>query len=241
MLNIETESSGAQSRLTPALALMFFTDAQGRAHTYKVPLHQVAEDEYELGAPVQGTAADLQALRSCLDGGVYLHHEHVLSSGNGTLLWWVPAGRRALFFDVRVEAAKGIEALNGRPVPHPPLLFRTQGGLLSVFALRENARPTLETALYRAPYWNMFDHGRMCMGTVKLPPTIDPQRPEEVTQRFFESNFSGASRLDLSAYPASHQQMWEEADRLGRFDPQWLLPEQGVKTLKEALTCTGTR
>jgi PRTRC genetic system protein B len=240
-MNIESDHTEHESKLTPGLALIFYHDSKGRAYPYKLPLVPVSEDEFDFGAPIQGSADDLRALRQCLDGGITLHHEHVLSNPSGVLLWWVPAAPRELMFDVRVTAAAGVEKLNGKAIPQPPLLMLTEGSTLYVYALAENKRPDVNTRLYKAPYWNMFENGQMCMGTVKLPDVIDAQNPEASTRRFFQSNFSGPSRPNISNHPRSHQEMWQDAIKQGAFDPSWLVEEQRIKTVKELMSCKFTR
>ncbi|WP_189091570.1 hypothetical protein [Deinococcus ruber] len=224
--------------MTPKLIVVFYQEEQGAVHPYKIPISQDDAGGYVLGAPIQGTARDVQVMRSCLEGGMTLLHEHVLYAGLGVLMWWVPAGRAPLHFLSKIKEASSIEALNGRPVPQPPLLMLLQGRTLRVFALQENKRPTMTTRLYKAPYWNMFADGKMCTGTVKIPDVIDPQKPEDITRLFFQSNFSGASRQSISNYPASHQEMWQEADRRDSFDPAWLMEEPRITTIKELMTCT---
>jgi PRTRC genetic system protein B len=240
-MNIESDHSEQEAKLTPGLALIFYHDTGGRAYPYKLPLMPMGEDEFTFGAAIQGSADDLRVLRQCLDGGITLHHEHVLSNSSGVLLWWVPAAPRELMFGVRVTAAAGIQKLNGQAIPQPPLLMLTQGRTLYVFALAENKRPDVNTKLYKAPYWNMFENGQMCMGTVKLPDVIDAQHPEAITDRFFRSNFSGASRQNISNHSRSHQEMWEDAAKRGAFDPAWLVEEQKIKTVKELMSCQFTR
>jgi len=38
-----------------------------------------------------------------------------------------------------------------------------------VRALAENCRPSANTRLYNAPYWNTDAHGRVCLGSMRVP------------------------------------------------------------------------
>ena len=51
--------------------------------------------------------------------------------------------------------------MNGKLYPHPPLLFKACGSHLWVRALAKDERPTAETKLCMAPYWNCYDNGRV--------------------------------------------------------------------------------
>ncbi len=80
---------------------------------------------------------------------------------NGTVLWYTKAQVRELFF---VESL-GIP--NGKAYV-PPMLWKASKSRLSVFALKSNRRPTLKTPLYRSPFFNVYDDGRVCLGTIKI-------------------------------------------------------------------------
>ena len=56
----------------------------------------------------------------------------------------------------------------------PAMLWVAAKGMLYVFALDSDARPTPETRLYRAPHCNVYDDGRVCTGTAPLPARSDP-------------------------------------------------------------------
>jgi PRTRC genetic system protein B len=62
-----------------------------------------------------------------------------------------------------------LKNLNGKLCPHPPLLFKACGSHLWVRALAKDERPEAETKLYMAPYWNCYDNGVCCTGSMKIP------------------------------------------------------------------------
>ncbi len=95
---------------------------------------------------------------------VYIPENVVVSSYDGTVIWWRLAGRVFLFF----TEATGIRSGSA---PMPPMLFRLAGKSLSAWALMKNARPLPETLLYRAPLFNISMDGRVCMGNIKTPKT----------------------------------------------------------------------
>lgn len=95
-----------------------------------------------------------------------------------TMLWWLPAGIKHLFFDKSTNIPSGL-------APLPPLLFRFNGIGLTVFALKENTRPTPATTLWHSPFWN---YG--CMGNVSLPQNPTPSDTEKLQNLYFRSAFN---------------------------------------------------
>ena len=97
------------------------------------------------------------------------------------IVWWAPACERIVFFSDR-GADPALKNMNGKLYPHPPLLFKACGSHLWVRALAKDERPTAETRMYMAPYWNCYDNGVCCTGSMKIP-----------QESFFQSEFTHAS------------------------------------------------
>ena len=82
------------------------------------------------------------------------------------IAWWARATREVMFFGgVDPEARE----LDGATYPHPALVFKVTGRELFVRALERNERPTGETLLKTAPYWNCDSAGRVCLGSMRVP------------------------------------------------------------------------
>jgi PRTRC genetic system protein B len=90
---------------------------------------------------------------------------NILSRTPELIVWWSPEKRRLMFFG---EGNKDATELNGRMYPHPGLVFMLNGRELLVRALGENRRPTADTRLKNAPYWNTDAHGRVCLGSMRV-------------------------------------------------------------------------
>ncbi len=108
------------------------------------------------------------------------------STEKGTVIWHTKAQSKQLFF---VESL-GIP--NGKAYV-PPLLWKASKQKLSLFALKSDRRPSERTKLFHAPFFNVYNNGSVCMGTVH----IDIKKSvtvEEFTQAweqyFFNSYFS---------------------------------------------------
>lgn len=118
---------------------------------------------------------------------------NVLAENRDAILWWRPAGLTPMWFKTATPEPR-LTALNGVPLPQPPLVFRAMKrghGGLCVWALAENVRPTASTPLYHAPYMNMAAAPHVCLGTLRegaIKPT--ESTPTEWERVFFDSNFS---------------------------------------------------
>ena len=131
--------------------------------------------------------------------------EHCLCWESGLMAWWRPAGRRRIFFKAQNDA---LNAISGLEVMHPPLVFRARENELSIWALNQDKRPTAETLLCRAPYFNVYDAGNMCTGSVRLPGSVRPDQTALWEECFFGSNFSHGNTQGVVAHPGSHTAYW---------------------------------
>lgn len=80
---------------------------------------------------------------------------------NGSVLWYTKAQQRQLFFIESLEIANGKANM-------PPMLWFADKQRLSVFALKSDRRPSETTTLYHAPFFNVYENGNVCMGTVDV-------------------------------------------------------------------------
>ena len=111
---------------------------------------------------------------------------HINPSENGSVLWYTKAMKRQLYFVENLEIPNGIAEI-------PPMLWFANRRSLSVFVLSNNRRPTEKTKLYHAPFFNVYENGKVCMGTVDV--NIQKSASvEEFTEKwedyFFNSYFS---------------------------------------------------
>ena len=91
----------------------------------------------------------------------------------------------------------------------------------SVFALRENARPSPDTRLYTAPYYNVWEDGAICVGNVSTPERILLCGTDQMA--FFASYLRHLLmlldvRAEIAASPSQ-----EALSRLGRIDERTLV------------------
>ncbi|WBX97870.1 PRTRC system protein B [Chryseobacterium gambrini] len=86
---------------------------------------------------------------------------HINPSKSGSVIWYTKAQERQLYFVRNLEIPNGIAKV-------PAMLWFADKEQLSVFALINDKRPTEKTALHYAPFFNVYDDGSVCMGTVDV-------------------------------------------------------------------------
>jgi len=103
-----------------------------------------------------------------------------------------------------------LDQLSGKRFPQPALLFRASEGHLAVRALAEIERPTPKTKLFRAPYWNVYESGDVCLGSTKVPREASVASLPRWEQAFFESEFIHANvAKKLTEFPGGFVAMWK--------------------------------
>ena len=222
---------GANRRFILRNALLVYGDGSGAF----VTLHEVRGEKE--GAPYLGPGQSLTTafLRSLAHGlGVRMAPEilpeNVLARTPDLIVWWTRAQHRCMFFGGGSEEAK---KLNGCTYPHPGLVFKIWGRDLFVRALAADIRPSAETRLLTAPYWNTDSRACVCQGSMRVPEEVSAQSIAGWEAAFFGSEFthpSGAVRL--TSHPGGFAGLWSSlADSKGTFPTEFLVDAK--QTLRE--------
>jgi PRTRC genetic system protein B len=180
----------------PKAALVVFT-ASGFAAPY-IEYY----DMDERGCPVNPhplTVREAQSLAKALDtrehaGKAFLRPEGVLPdnvlhldpSENGSVVWYTKPQRQKLYFAESLGLENGTVAL-------PALVWKANKKEMQIFALKGTAKPKTETPLYHAPFFNLYQKGYVCMGTVNVAIKSAASLEEFISAwhaYFFESYFS---------------------------------------------------
>lgn len=133
--------------------------------------------------------AESPELKSGFAVGGELHPENLLlinADNNGTLIWYTPAQKVGLFFRADLGITEGQAFV-------PPLLWQANRTELSLWALKSEERPNLETVLYHAPFFNMYENAKVCLGNVErnIPVKATMSEVMAIWERYFwESSFS---------------------------------------------------
>ena len=114
------------------------------------------------------------------------HILHINPSENGSVLWFTKSMKRQLFFTENLGISNGTAEVTA-------MLWLANKRSLKIFALSSNRRPTEKTELFYAPFFNVYENGNVCMGTVDVN-IQNSNSLEEFTEKwenyFFNSYFS---------------------------------------------------
>lgn len=140
-----------------------------------------------------------------------------------TIVWWMPTCTRTMFFSDRGGDA-ALQKMNGKGYPQPPLVFKASGSHLWVRALPENRRPKSDTKMCMAPYWNCYDNGVVCTGTMTIPREKSVTAIELWEQSFFQSEFTHAAGVGKhTKYPGGLLAMWQSLGNKKRCPRKYLI------------------
>lgn len=147
----------------------------------------------------------------------------------GAVLWYTKAQKRQLYFVDGLQIPNGIAYV-------PPMIWYANKNSLSVFALKSDRRPTEKTPLYFAPFLNIYEDGKVCMGSVNIS-IKNSASVEDFTKAwedyFFNSYFS---HLLVSDSPIKDNcvNLWKDLIQTGKPFPIVVLKKKN-KTLKNLL------
>lgn len=212
-------------------AVLLYQDGSQAFATLHEVKHRPNEAPY-LTAGQSVTTGFLEALAKGLGASMAAEvlPEHVLTRTPELIAWWSRARTRLMFFG---EGNAETRVLNGKMYPHPALVFMIQGRELFVRALAENRRPSAHTRLCNAPYWNTDAHGRVCLGSMRVPDETGVASLASWEHAYFASEFthpSGAVRL--TTHPGGFVGLWSSLSRRKRPFPVKFLAES-KQTLQE--------
>jgi len=209
----------------------------GDQHHAFATLHEVARQED--GPPMLGPARPLslaflrelgRGLGSQVAPGIL--PANVLARTPEMVVWWSPAARRPMFFGAADEEAR---KLNGGIFPQPPLVFKVRGGELFVRALVRNVRPESTTRLMTAPYWNVGQDAKVCLGTARAPKDASVASIPAWQDAFHRSEFTHAlGAVRLTTHHGGFVGLWRSLEKKKRFPTRYL--SEAKETLRDFVT-----
>jgi PRTRC genetic system protein B len=214
-------SIGENQRFELREALLVYGDRQRSFVTrHQIVLHKNAPPTLDPAQPL--TFAFIESLVHSLYGGstAEVLPENVLAKGDRMIVWWTPACRRQMFY--QNSEGKASE-LNGHIFPQPPLVWRVDGTELKIRALIGNKRPGAGTKLAVAPFWNLSDDGRVCVGTMRHPDNASVKSISEWERSFYESAFTHANVGRLTRHEGGFEGLWSGLDQCKRFPLETLI------------------
>lgn len=222
----------------PQAALVFYQADETSKDTYveyfdmdrngqPINAHPLTLREANQLAKALKTAKEEKEPRLKINGILGSHILH-LDPRNGKVIWFTKAGQRQLYFTESLGILKGRANV-------PPMLWAANKNSLFVFALKSNRRPNESTPLYYAPFFNVYENGNVCMGTVNVQ-IKESTSVEEFTssweQYFFNSYFSHLN--DQNPIKGNCVCLWNDLINTGKPFPKEVLKKTN-KTLKNLL------
>ncbi|GAA0886471.1 prokaryotic E2 ligase family D protein [Sphingobacterium siyangense subsp. cladoniae] len=153
---------------------------------------------------------------------------HINPSEKGMVLWYTKAQQRQLYFVDSLGIPNGTAQV-------PPMLWLANKNSLTVFALANDRRPSEKTSLHYAPFFNIYEKGNVCMGTVSID-IKNSASVEEFIQAwehyFFNSYFSHSLCENLTKKNIVN--LWKDLISTDKPFPKEALKKNN-KTLKNLL------
>lgn len=167
-------STVLNTQVSPRVVITVYTDKAHNNQYLEERKVRIVRGKAELSAPMpvtEGIIRNISALYRKHEGeemAMGLIEPHLLYANNkGTcsVMWWRPADVKGLNFrDKLVKMVKGKQS----SWPVPATLWLVHGGSLYVWALMDDGRPDGKTKLYNAPFFNIYDDARVCLGTAPI-------------------------------------------------------------------------
>ncbi len=175
---------------------------------------------------------NLAANLSAMSRGAQWFPPEVIAISMTSIVWWKPRTKRRIWFRT---GETDLDALNGRLVHHPALLFMVSGHSLHVMALAGNERPTPATKLYRAPYLNCFsDDGHVQLCGCRPPEYADADNLQVWESVFYDSAFTHGETQRVTALKGGSAALWKAQQTNKIFPASALISAK--QTLKEYLS-----
>lgn len=173
-MDIESKCLSNEATYGVSHAILLYGKQTGYSNSREICFASIHDVEAKKGTPTikPGQAIAKKALfeaLKCLAPDDYvddkeLFTENILAKGHDHLVWYSKPMKRQTWFNCK-EMGGEASALT----EHPGVVFAVSKGKWYVFALKGDQRPTPETTLYVAPYFNVWAGGHICIGNVDLP------------------------------------------------------------------------
>jgi len=147
---------------------------------------------------------------------------NILAKGSDYLVWFCKPQKRQVFF--KCSEFDGESALTD----HPGLIFMIGKGKWYVFATKTSMRPTANTPLYVAPYFNVWKGGHICTGNIDTPKGKMKFNTAAWEEAFFRSYFSHPNQHEkgaLTTFRGGIFALWKALMKGRIFPKETLVPE----------------
>lgn len=145
-----------------------------------------------------------------------LHLHHVQKA---SVVWFTPAQTQSIFFAETLGIPTGSAQV-------PAMVWKAGIDQLSVYALGSNKKPSEQTALFHAPFFNVYENGNVCMGTVDIQIPKTASLEEFITQweNYFWNSYFSHLMQDFNPVTGNIVQLWKQ-----QVEQQTAFPVQCLK------------
>jgi PRTRC genetic system protein B len=147
----------------------------------------------------------------------------------GKAIWFTKAMQKELYFTESLGIPYGRANV-------PAMLWIANRNSLSLFALGSNRRPTEKTKLYNAPFFNVYEDGNVCMGTVdvRIRKTASLEEFTIAWESYFFNSYFSHLMQDYNPINGNCVSLWQELIETGKSFPTEVL-KKTTKKLKNLL------
>jgi len=225
---------------TPVKALLIHQSQQNTEHVY-VEAYDISSN----GKPVNAhplSAKETIALADSLNTSSELKNNYLKSKGllpdkvlyihpstHGFAVWYTPEQQVDVLFKENLQIPCGRAYV-------PPLIWKADKSNLQLYAIKTQGKPSIKTPLFRAPFFNLYEDDRVCMGTVDMG--MDKVNCLDDFMAAWERSYwnSYFSHLigEISPVGGNIVQLWQQQVNTQRKFPQDVL-KANDKTIKDLI------
>ncbi|WP_175579916.1 PRTRC system protein B [Chryseobacterium aureum] len=163
------------------------------------------------------------------NGVLPTHILHINPSQNGSVLWYTRSKKQQMHFvsNLGIPNAKA----------HiPAMLWYADKENLSVFALKDNRRPSEKTALHYAPFFNIYENGVVCMGSVdiNIKNSVSVEEFIEAWENYFFNSYFSHLLNNYNPIKGNCVSLWKKLMETGEVFPVEVLKKNN-RTLRHLL------
>lgn len=155
--------------------------------------------------------------------GIFPSQVLYLTTGSrGQAIWHMPPGQKRLLFRKSLRIPSG-------SYPLPGLIWKATAEKVILYAYTQTGKPTGDTPLFHAPFFNLYEDGSVCMGDVKIEFSADCSLEDFITgwQRYFFNSYFSHTISDLytidDIIPMWRSLSGEECDfPIGKLKPAYI-------------------
>jgi PRTRC genetic system protein B len=194
----------------------FDTDEKG----WPMNAHPLSVNEMKMLAKSLSVSTDVHTRFLECKGVFPSNLLYVDARENGYALWYTPAQKINLLFKKELTIPCGEANV-------PPLVWIATASDLHLYALKTDSRPTGDTPLFYAPFFNIHPGGMVCMGTVDIDIDEDCNLVDFMNQweEYFWASYFTHSIGGAVAITGNIVSLWQELTR----DPQKPFPLEVLK------------